>query len=212
MDPNFDIIAFIGHNPDSGKSCWYNVRIDPATTDGSRVPPPNTSTSDRIWMDMGGIRDQGCPRCHDSDPWVHSPWVDGALDGSGHAIVPRIGEDSAYSVGTKYSIFARESFLASDAQSQSDWKQPQFLANIGSCGSCHRIGANSTTTMWAPRSVGDSSQQSFQTTFLTQAFMQPARLQWMPPSPPSRADQASLQMIASCAFNPAGCSVQDVPQ
>src|SRR5262249_14593991 len=114
MDPTFEILAFIAHNPDSGKTCFFNNHMDGSSMDGTRVLPPNTDTADSFWMDMGSVKNQRCPTCHDSDPWVHSPWIDQAIAADGHTALPRIGEDSAYTIATKYSIFGRESFTGDD--------------------------------------------------------------------------------------------------
>jgi hypothetical protein len=213
-DSNFENINFIAHNPQSGKTCYFNNRLDGRATNGSKIPPPNTPTSDRFWMDMGDIKTERCPSCHDSDPWMHSPWVDQAVDANGHSLVPMIGQDTAYSVTTKYSIFGRESFVGTDAESKANWKQPQHLTNVGACGTCHRIGAATTMRTWSARSVGNSDWQA---TWVTPAFRTFSKLHWMPTTPVSEAtwasspDAQSANKIAACASNPSSCGVQDVP-
>jgi hypothetical protein len=207
MDPNFDVMGVVGQNPETGKTCWFNKRA--GVTDMSRIPPPNTPTADKFWMDSGDIRDQACPKCHDSDPWLHTPWIDQVADAQGRPIVPRIGRDKGYTLSTKYSIFARESFTVGGPTSASDWRQPQHLTNIGSCGSCHRIGAASTLSTWTARAVGDPSDQDFQDSFITNAFRTPEKLHWMPTTPFSAADNASVQAIFNC--DPSTCRVEDTP-
>ena len=202
-DPTFENINFVAHNPTTGKTCYFNNHLDSTSTNGTAVPTPDGTATDQFWMDMGSIQGQRCPSCHDSDPWIHSPWVDSAIDKTtGHTIVPRIGDDPAYTLTTKYSIFGRESFLGTDQQSQIDWQQPQQLMNVGSCGNCHRIGTGMTMQFWTDRSVGLTNDLS---SSLTPAFSTTAKLQWMP------MDQASVQLIDNCARNPSGCTIQDVP-
>lgn len=214
MDAKFENINFIAHNPTSGKTCYLNNHLDGTVTDGTKVPAPNTTTSDRFWMDMGSIKGQRCPACHDSDPWMHSPWLDQAKDDQGHSVVPKIFEDSAYGLSTPYSIFGRESFVGTDTESQANWKQPQHLTNVGSCSSCHRIGANMTTQLWAWRSIGETEDWQ---SWLTPAFRSFANLHWMPTTPVDQATFASspngqsVRMIESCANNPSGCTTEDVP-
>ena len=128
-------------------------------------------------------------------------------------VLPRIGEDSAYDLATKYSIYAPESFLADDQAGQ-QWGQPQHVTNIGACGSCHRIGANMTLALFTARSVGE--QEPWQGC-LTPAFRTFDRLHWMPPTPVSQAAWASspngqsMQQIDDCFDDPSSCSVEDVP-
>jgi hypothetical protein len=210
MDPNFDVMGVIAQNPRSGKTCWFNKR--PGVTDMSRIPSPNTPTANWFWMDSAGIRDEACPTCHDSDPWLHSPWIDQGVDARGRPRVPRIGTDSDYTVATKYAIVARESFTIGGVTSADDWKQPQHLGDVGTCSSCHRIGAGATAFVWAARSVGDPSDRDFQDVFLTNAFRSIEKLHWMPTSTFTTADQASMQRILTCASAPQSCPLVDVPQ
>ena len=201
-DKTFENINFIAHNPNSGKTCYFNNHLDGTVTDGSKIPTPDSPTSDVFWMDMGSIVGQRCPSCHDSDPWMHSPWLDGAVDKkTGHTIVPKQGEDPAYNLQTKYSIFGRESFLTSDRQTQEDWKEPTMLTDVGSCGQCHRIGTGMTMQFWAQRSVGEDTDGLP----LTAAFQTSAKLHWMP------ADNAAMQKINACARKPGSCNEAPVP-
>jgi hypothetical protein len=201
-DKTFENINFIAHNPTSGKTCYFNNHLDGTVTDGTKIPRPDAPTSDVFWMDMGSIVGQRCPSCHDSDPWMHSPWVDGAVDKkTGHTIVPKQGEDPAYNLQTKYSIFGRESFLV-DQQSQTDWKEPTMLTDVGSCGTCHRIGTGMTMQMWSQRSVGEQNDMA---DFLTPAFQTSAKLHWMP------EDATAMRKIDACADRPGSCAEAPVP-
>lgn len=202
-DKTFENINFVAHNPTSGKTCWFNNHLDGSVTDGTKIPRPDTPVSDKFWMDMGAIQGQRCPACHDSDPWMHTPWVDSALDkATGHTIVPKQGEDPEYNLQTKYSIFGRESFVGTDRASQQNWKQPQMLTDVGTCGNCHRIGSNSTMQFWAQQSTGEDMSDISQ--WLTSAGQQ-VTAKYMP------ADAAAMRKIDNCARNPSSCVVQDIP-
>lgn len=207
-DPNFDIVGVIAHNPTSGKTCFFNNHLDGTPTDGTKIPPPNMPTSDRYWMDYGAIKDQACATCHDADPYIHTPWMDGALDAKKHAIVPKIGEDPAYTLTTKYSLHAAESFMH-DAKSRQDWAQPEHLTNAGSCGSCHRIGTRGSSEFLSAMSVGDQRtlQQFGVWTTTTPAFRTQAKLH------PGGAvqDTAPLTTINSCGQNPSRCQSTEIP-
>jgi hypothetical protein len=212
--PVFENINFIAHDPTSGKTCFLNNHLDGSSTDGAHVPPPNTPTSDRFWMDPGSLSGQRCPSCHDSDPWIHSPWIDQALTATGQTVVPRMGQDAAYSLATKYSILAPDSFAHVDAESLRNWAQPTHLPNVGACASCHRIGASMTTLLFAGRSVGEPEDWQ---KWLTAPFRSFAALHWMPPegaSPSSWASSPngrSVSTILRCADDPSGCAVAETP-
>jgi hypothetical protein len=200
-DPKFDDINFIAHNPNTGKTCFFNSHLG-GTEDGTKIPAPDTSTSDKFWLDPAGVRDASCAQCHDSGPFMHSPWVDQVVDpATNHTLVPRITEDPAYTAQTKYSIFGVESF-GTDAASQQIWHQPQHLTDVGSCGSCHRIGTQMTAQLWAARAVGDDTTNH---SFMTSAFLTKAKLQWMP------ADPTSAQKIEACGQDPTSCTTEDDP-
>jgi hypothetical protein len=206
-DPSFDIIASIAHNPTTGKTCFFNNHMDGTSSDGTKVPPTHTPTSDQFWMDYGAVQDQACPTCHDSDPYIHSPWMDSAIDPtSKHAIVPKIGENPAYTHDVKYSLHAAESFMSS-AKGQADWAQPQALTNAGSCDGCHRIGSKGSAQFLSAMSEGDQTQlQSFGVwDSLTPAFKTTANLHWMP------ADTNALRTINSCGQNANNCQSTEVP-
>lgn len=199
-DKTFENINFVAHNPTNGKTCYFNNHLDGTVTNGAKIPTPDSPTSDVFWMDMGSIVGQRCPTCHDSDPWMHSPWVDSAIDKkTGHTIVPKQGEDPAYNLQTKYSIFGRESFVV-DTQSSKDWKEPTMLTDVGSCGTCHRIGTGMTLEYWATRSIGEDVDLP-----LTAAFSTSAKLHWMP------ADTAATNKIKACRNNPSSCKTAPIP-
>ena len=52
---------------------------------------PEVSTS--LWNGIHGGLGSGiqCADCHDADPIIHTPWIDGAKDENGDPVVPRMG-------------------------------------------------------------------------------------------------------------------------
>src|SRR3569833_1483845 len=84
----YNDIAMIGHNPFTGKTCFFQNALY-SKTDGGLGP---------------GIE---CNHCHDNDPFIHSPWIDGAKDAQGNPVIPKMGIDPDFAIGandTPYSI------------------------------------------------------------------------------------------------------------
>ncbi|MEX0583420.1 MAG: hypothetical protein WD185_07095, partial [Sneathiella sp.] len=85
-DPNFDSIEIIMHNVKSGSTCFFiskNFGEKPEGDNGSRVPPPTELSPPKgeiaaadLWATPQQVVDHGCIYCHDSDPWMRSPWAE----------------------------------------------------------------------------------------------------------------------------------------
>ncbi|MDG2304735.1 MAG: hypothetical protein P8R42_08775 [Candidatus Binatia bacterium] len=84
-DPYFDSLEMIMHNVKTGSTCFFiskNFGRDPKGELGTRVPPPTEETppegfpsAREIWGSPQHIANEGCIYCHDSDPWMHTPWI-----------------------------------------------------------------------------------------------------------------------------------------
>ncbi len=86
----FNDIAMIGHNPKSGRTCFFQNSIN-AARDGAHVPHPgDREKSTNLWS--AGHQAYCSESCHGADPFVHSPWIDGAKRASGKPIVPKLDE------------------------------------------------------------------------------------------------------------------------
>ncbi len=212
-DAAFDDINLIAHNPTSGKTCFFNSRLE-SVQDARKVPSPTAADADAFWMDVRDVATVECTHCHDADPWIHSPWIDQLKDAGGHALVPKIGEDSAYSIATKYSIFARESFLLTDRNGQArTWEQPQHLVDAGKCGSCHRIGSKAGLGEWTSRAVAHSSSATWFQTWVSDAYRTASKVRWMSPnaSGATQDDVLAAQAILACGSGGRGCALADTP-
>lgn len=133
-DPNYDSIEIIMHNVRSGSTCFFiskNFGDKPEGDNGSRVPPPTEVeppegqiSAEELWATPQQVADHGCIYCHDSDPWMRSPWV------------AQTGQLPANPWGF-HSVDVGGPFK--------DWPKPKSIATRGnSCVGCHRIGSLNT--------------------------------------------------------------------
>ena len=148
----YEDMAMIGHNPFTGQTCFFQNQLPPGETprpsnNGRAIPHPadnvSSEASPQVWNDLwggieGGIgRSAGiqCQGCHSTDPFVHTPWIDGAVDDNGDPIVPKMGHHPDFVEGYNgpYTII--------DAEDQG-WSQPKHLVSeeASACTKCHRIG------------------------------------------------------------------------
>lgn len=133
-DPNFDSIEIIMHNVKSGSTCFFiskNFGDKPEGDNGTRVPPPTekeppagqVSASD-LWATPQEVVDHGCIYCHDSDPWMRTPYV------------AQTGQLPANPWGF-HSVDAGGPFRT--------WPKPHSITTRGNtCTGCHRIGSLNT--------------------------------------------------------------------
>jgi len=81
--PRFDEVDVIAHNPRTGSTCWFQAEAPTAEGfDASRVPSPSGgNTADGVaaarafWHAPEKTADAGCGNCHDSDPFMYSPFI-----------------------------------------------------------------------------------------------------------------------------------------
>ena len=85
----FNDVAMIGHNPKTGRTCFFQNSIG-SGTDGEHVPHPgDVSKSTSLWSSY--VQGYCSGSCHSNGPFVHSPWIDGAKRSNGKPIVPMLG-------------------------------------------------------------------------------------------------------------------------
>ncbi len=140
-DPHFDSIEIIMHNVKSGSTCFFiskNFGGTPEGDDGSRVPPPTELeppegeiSAAELWATPQEVVDHGCIYCHDSDPWMHTPWA----AQNGQLPADPWGFHSV-DVGGPFE----------------QWPKPHGIATRGNtCVGCHRIGSlNTCRDMYLP--------------------------------------------------------------
>ena len=135
----YNDIAMIGHNPFTGKTCFFQNALY-SKTDGGHVPHPGRPRRSRricgAACTAASARGIECNRCHDADPFIHSPWIDGAKDAQGSPIVPKMGIDPDFAIGANDTPYA---IVNLDGQ---HWTQEKQLvsAEANACLRCHRMG------------------------------------------------------------------------
>ncbi len=151
-DPNFDSIEVIMHNVKSGSTCFFiskDFGQDPAGTNSSRVPPPTeleppkgeVSAAD-LWATPEEVASHGCVYCHDSDPWMRTPWI------------AQTGQLPANPWG----------FHTVDVDGpMAAWPKPESIATRGNtCVGCHRIGSLNTCKSMEVLAFGEQPSKMMQ--------------------------------------------------
>ncbi len=212
----YNDIAMVGHNPFTGKTCFFQNALY-SKTDGSKIPhPADKEKSQNLWAGVhGGVGDGiECAKCHDADPFIHTPWIDGAKDAQGRPIVPKMGIDADMAIGANdapYSLI--------NAKGQG-WKMPKQIVSpeANACLKCHRMGDGKWTGDWLTRMEGTDSAW---TNITTDSFLAAKHKYWMPTDQVFDTEAAwtqstfasALTFIKGCgdnASNPA-CLFKEVP-
>ena len=211
----FNDMAMIGHNPLTGKTCFFQNALY-SKTDGAHVPhPADKVKSETLWDGVHGGIGSGieCAHCHDNDPFIHSPWIDGALDRAGKPIVPKMGVDPDFALGYNDSPYAIVNLQGQGWTMEKSLVSPEAAA----CTKCHRIGSGRWLD-WVSRL--DGTDEYFRGV-TSDEFLKFEKLHWMPPDlhaeaiteanwAGSKFDKA-IQFIKSCGSNSAGCQWRDLP-
>jgi hypothetical protein len=212
----YNDIAMIGHNPYTGKTCFFQNALY-VKTDGGNIPhPADPVKSINLWSGVHGGLGSGieCARCHDADAFIHTPWIDSAKDAQGRPIVPKMGVDPDYPIGVADAPYALVNAMGQG------WTMKQQLVSpeANACLRCHRMAGGEFATSWLGRLEGTNTAW---TNLTTPAFNQAAHKYWMPPGvqfPTDAAFQGSeyqqaLDFIQNCGANPsaAGCVWSDIP-
>jgi hypothetical protein len=183
QEGQYNDIAMIGHNPYTGKTCYFQNALY-SRTDGLHVPHPGDDVnsalspeqSPSLWSGIqGGLGTNiQCTTCHDSDPWIHTPWIDGALDERGEPVIPKMGVHDGYVLGNNAAPYT---LVNSDAQG---WTYHKVLASeeAAACTKCHRVGAGRWSQRWISRLVGGDTNWKKK---VTDAYLTFEHVFWMPP-------------------------------
>jgi hypothetical protein len=220
----FDDVNMIGHNPNTGATCFFNSQLNArggipvaaVDADASNPAPPSTIPNPgapdalKFWIPPYFNNDDGtkesvegiqCARCHDNDAFLNSPFVAqaGTLPYGVYSET-----DSPY-----YAVW-----FGANSRFNS-WRPEHITADAaGACTSCHRIGAISTCRYFADYSV-NPSQSRFADSLTEFGKAHP----WMPPG---RRDDgrgvpadiaASYEFIRDCCeTNRPECKFVPVPR
>jgi len=212
----YNDIAMVGHNPFTGKTCFFQNALY-SKTDGATIPhPADKEKSQNLWSGVHGGRGSGieCASCHDADPFIHSPWIDGAKDANGRPIVPKMGVDPDLSIGANDTPYA-----LINLQGQG-WTMPKQLVSVeaNACLKCHRMGDGRWTDDWLKRLDGTDSSW---TNITTEKYRESHLKYWMPTDVNFTSDamwttsefKKALDFIMECGDNPsnAACVWRDIP-
>ncbi|WP_394831400.1 hypothetical protein LVJ94_33300 [Pendulispora rubella] len=213
----FRDIAMIGHNPKTGKTCFFQNDIGPANH-GDRIPhPADRAKSESIWSSPKGYCTTSC---HAADAFVHSPWIDGALRSNGRTIVPKMGEQPDFPISW---LDAPYSVVNMDAQG---WKIGQQLVSeeAAACTSCHRIagpggqGMMKQFSAWGTLSNPNDAYFAHMTSSYSTDF---AKSHWMPTNvdgldaqkwESSKWKKATDHIIHCASSSSPECVFADVPR
>ncbi|RMG19331.1 MAG: lamin tail domain-containing protein [Deltaproteobacteria bacterium] len=217
----YNDIAMIGHNPYTGKTCFFQNALY-SRTDGRHVPHPadkvqseaSPQQSNSLWRGIHGGLGSGiqCADCHDADPFIHSPWIDGAVDENGDPIVPKMGIDDDFALG-----FNDSPYTIVNARGQG-WTMPRQLVDdeAAACTRCHRIGSGRWAREWVRRLNGTDARWD---RIVTEAYKRFEHRYWMPPDLEG-LDEATfgeseyakaMERILHCGSNPSDCDWLDLP-
>lgn len=206
--PVYDDVAMIGHRKSTGETCFFQafpynaVERAPSPLELPEDTPDGFPTVRDFWMQPADTANISCgPRCHDNDPWIHSPWIDQVRRTNGRLVVPAIDDpvNSPYTVvGTAFSW----------------WQLEQIKPDGNGCVSCHRMGLGGSCSTFTSYASGDPDW--LPVTDHVQAF---PLSHWMPPGASGSEDdweatwRDSVAEILSCCNNPnaTACNRQDIP-
>lgn len=217
--PHHEDIAVIAHNRDTGDTCYFQALSGfhggkPLPT--HRVSPPHelelpendaslvsSITGDKawnaqeLWIKPTDSRNFACAKCHDSDPFMHSPHVDQVS-----FEYPTDKNHPLYREGVSGTDLMVPCDPAKPDQVQankcklpgkgkyslvSKYNRPPYWPNIHSieptgddekaCVKCHRIGSENTRKRWVADSLGDSAVMAEYRTNFSTSFPES---HWMP--------------------------------
>jgi hypothetical protein len=201
----YDEIDVIAHNVQTGSTCWFQALTPPPLSpdrglDGRRVPPPDEATPPpghpaavTFWRSPAQTASEHCVRCHDSDPFMYSPFI--GQTGQ----IPR--NPFGYYANDVGRVFRK-------------WPKPNSVMVRGNtCIGCHRIGSLTTCATSMYESIGARPSQ-WEDAWAREF----PHSHWMPPgNAQTRVAweiiyQDSVRQLARCCKEPtaAGCEVRPI--
>lgn len=209
--PIFEDINMIQHNRKTGETCFYQTPLN--GRDGRRVPSPMEKTlpsdapshamsASAYWLKPGSVSGNSnmqCIRCHDNDPFIHTPYIDQVKGENGKPLVPAMDRTSDWS--GKYSVIGNRGFQ--------HWPQiyALFHDEKPQCTSCHNFADRKMLETWAANSTGKLFSRN-----LSDHAKQNFHLKtWMPPTSSGVANESqwnaagygeSLNALLNCRNNP----------
>ena len=203
----FDEIDIVAHNVRTGSTCWFQasapqpLRADRGV-DGRHVPPPNQvqrlpgyPAAQTFWNRPSQTAAGKCVQCHDSGPFMYSPFI----------------AQTKALPGDPWGPYKNE--IGRDFQR---WPKPLAISTRGNaCTTCHRIGNMNSCNVAMFESTGllrSPGLDKWGTQFPQSHWMPPGNLhseaQW------DETFAKSLRLLAACCQDPKGpeCLVSDYTQ
>jgi hypothetical protein len=185
----FNDMAMIGHNPRTGRTCFFQNSIG-SGKDGSHVPhPADVEKSTSVWS--SSVQSYCSGTCHAESAFVHSPWIDGAKRQIGKTIVPKLGEHPDFQISD---LSAPYNIVAAD---HLGFALPKQLVSdeVGACNNCHRLAGN-TLDKFARWSTASGEEYFGRMTDLGKTFTES---HWMP----ARLDGLTAETFAASEYGTA---------
>ena len=161
--PIFDDISIIQHRKSTGATCFFQMPY--RKTNGTRIPSPTEAPKDTpkgaitaqdFWMTPTAAAGRECITCHDSDPFIHNPWI------GQHKQLPSQPQGKYVILGKAFA----------------NWPESQSVNTTtpNNCTQCHRIGSMKTCD-----TMGESVGRTKSANLLPNHFKFPEAY-WMPPN------------------------------
>lgn len=193
----FDEIDIVAHNVRSGSTCWFQaVAAAPLSAahgiDGRRVSSPTQApAAGNIWNPPAVTAQAQCVNCHDSGPFMYSPFI------AQTRLVP----------GDPFGKYKND--IGADFQR---WQQPFGITTRGNtCTTCHRIGNMNSCHVGLLESTGqlaspgqDAAAQQYPLSHWMSPGNLHSKMQW------DQIFAGSAKKLAACCENPAGLGCQVV--
>ncbi len=175
--PTYESIGMIGHNRETGATCFFDTKRHPQGVVGKNVPNPNVKLNpsgapapEQFWLtprEIGSSEGTRCVRCHSAYPWLRTPPVlhreVAKMLGVPHdpkyfdreAAVPRKFDLGIPKDGHKrpYFVVARDELES--VSSKGTWTpKVDALDGAKACQACHRVGGGYFAAREAAQAVG----------------------------------------------------------
>ena len=129
-DNIFTGAQMIGYNADTGATCYFELNVGSqgewvGRDENNRASGLLPSFDDPDFDEAFLAAPTQCVQCHQNDPFVHHPWIDGARlpSNPAEAVLPALAADAPYYV-----------------VGGSDWDMRTIHIEGNACLDCHRIG------------------------------------------------------------------------
>lgn len=194
--PLYDEIDVIAHNVRNGRTCWFQATLPGPLkadkgVDGRRVPSPTAATSGqgfplptRFWNRPAATARLQCVNCHDSGPYMYSPFIGQVKNAVPSDPLGLYNND----VGAAFR----------------QWPKPFGITTHGNtCTTCHRMGNMNSCHLAMYQSFGAKPTEG-----LDEWGKQFPQSHWMPPGDLhslaqwNQAYAESIAQLAACCQDP----------